>query len=190
MKIKLLSIVLLSCLLQACVPAAIAVVGATAGGAIIYDHRSVNTMARDRDTTFEAGRKLAADPDLKQAHIVVATFNHVALLTGQAPTPELSQRAYDIVSSLPNIKRIYNEITIAPPTSEWRRSHDAWITTKVKAAMLAQKGLRSSLIKVVTENSVVYLMGMVRHTQGNLAADVASKVKDVRTVVKLFEYLN
>ncbi len=55
--------------------------------------------------------------------------------------------------------------------------------------MLAQRGLSSSQIKVVTENSVVYLMGMVSHAQANLATKVARHASGVRKVVKVFEYL-
>src|SRR5262249_27678907 len=98
--------------------------------------------------------------------------------------------AYNLVNNIPHIKRIYNEVVITQPTSNMVRSKDTWITTKVVTKMLAEKGLRSTQIKVVTENSVVYLMGLVTHSQGNLAAVVASQVSGVTQVVKLFEYLN
>ena len=190
MKTRLLLVALMSVLLSGCIPAAF-VAGATAGGAIIYDNRPLKTLAQDNELEFQAQRRINMDPQLRgQAHISVYVFNHIVLLVGQAPTTDLSQHAYNIVSAFPNIKRIYNEIAITQPVSGWKRSQDAWITTKVKAAMLAHAGLRSTQIKVATENGTVYLMGYVSHTQGNIAADVASKVDGVQTVVKLFEYPN
>ena len=80
------------------------------------------------------------------------------LLAGQAKTDELRTRVYQIASDIPNLKLIYNEISIETPTTQSVQTHDAWITTKVKSAMLAEKGLNSTQIKVITENSVVYLM--------------------------------
>jgi osmotically-inducible protein OsmY len=182
-------ILLASLLLTGCVPAAF-VAGAAAGGAVIYDKRSLKTMTQDSQTTFDTTSQIEQNPQFKGAHIVVATFNHIVLLTGQAPTQELSQQAYTEVAAFPHVKRVYNEITVGPATSNMQRSKDTWITTKIKTAMLAEKGLQSSQIKVVTENNVVYLMGMVTRSQGHLAALVASKISGVQQVVKLFEYLN
>ena len=189
MKTKLVLLIVLCSLLQACIPLAF-VAGATAGGAIIYDNRSIKTIAEDKDVEIRAQSAIDIDPQLRgnQSHIIVIVFNHIMLLVGQAPTPELQQRAYDIVSKFPHIKRIYNEITVGATTSNERRTKDVWITTKAKTLMLAEKGLHSTHIKVVTEDGIIYLMGLVTHTQGNLAAQVASQITGVKQVVKLFEY--
>lgn len=190
MKTKFLLIIFIAAFLPACIPVAF-VAGATAGGAIVYDNRGFKTMAQDKELQIRAQGSIDTDAQLRgQTHISVSVFNHIMLLVGQAATPELSQHAYDTVSTIPNIKRIYNEITIQPPTSNMTRSRDTWITTKVKTMMLAEKGLKSTQIKVITENGVVYLMGLVTHSQGNLAAQVTSQVSGVQKVVKLFEYQN
>jgi osmotically-inducible protein OsmY len=55
--------------------------------------------------------------------------------------------------------------------------------------MLAKKDLNSYHIKVVTENGVVYLMGLVTRTEGETAAQVASTTGGVKRVVKVFEYI-
>lgn len=191
MKTKLLLIALTALSLQACVPVALVAAGATAGGAIVYDNRSVKTMAEDREITFRAQSRLDQDPQLKNtSHVVAVCFNHILLLIGEAPTQELSQHAYALVANLPHVKRTYNQITIANPTTEKQRAKDTWITTKAKTDMLAAKGLQSTQIKVVTEDNVVYLLGLVTRSQGTLAANVASRVGGVQRVVKLFEYLH
>jgi osmotically-inducible protein OsmY len=69
-----------------------------------------------------------------------------------------------------------------------QRSKDTWITTKVKANMLAEKNLNSGQIKVVTEDGAVYLMGIVTKHQSRVASDVARRVTGVKRVVTLFEY--
>ena len=43
-------------------------------------------------------------------------------------------------------------------------------------------------MKVVTERSVVYLMGLVSRDEGDAAAEIAASTSDVARVVKLFEY--
>lgn len=188
-KFRALTFGALVCLsLSGCIPAAF-IAGASATGAIVYDKRSLPTMVEDRDMSNAALKAISRDPQLKeQTHITIASFNHVMLLAGQAPTDALRDRAYQIASAAPNVKRIYNQVTVEEPLSKTDQANDAWITTKVKSAVLAQKGLNSSQIKVVTENKIVYLMGILTPKQADIAADVASKITGVDKVVKIFEY--
>lgn len=186
---KLAVLVFIASLLQACIPAAI-IAGATAGGVIIFDHRGISTAMADHSITYAARQKLDSHPALKKrAHIVVATFNKIVLVVGQAPTPRMRAQAFKLVSDVPNIKRIFNEIKLSHPTELHQRTKDTWITTKVKAALLTHKGLHSTQMKVVTENNVVYLMGVTSRSQGTMAANSTRKVRGVRKVVKLFEYI-
>lgn len=183
---KIIGIILLGSCLSGCIPAAL-VVGATAGGAVIYDKRSVKTMSEDQNANGDANAALNAAPELKGTHIATAMFDHVLLLVGQTPTEQQRDLAYQLVSNVKNVSRVYNEITIQNPTSDWQRSHDAWITTKIKSEMLATPGLHSTQIKVVTENSVVYLMGILSPRQSDLAVNIARRADGVKKVVKVFE---
>lgn len=185
---KWLALLLITLCLPGCI-VPVVVGAATAGGAVVYDKRSVKTMGEDQQAYQYAQQMLNRDKQIDDyCHVVVAVFNNVGLLVGQAPTPELRQRAYDIVSKVPYINRIYNEITISGPTSFAQRSSDSWITTKVRSALLTKPGLSSNNIKVITESGVVYLMGNVELSQGKLAADAARHVKGVVKVVKVFTY--
>jgi osmotically-inducible protein OsmY len=184
-----LTLALILFLLAGCVPVIIAAVGATAGGAIIYDKRSSAVILQDQDISNQALVLLNADPALKgNGRVAVATFNHVVLLVGQFETEALKQKAYEDVRQVHGIRRIYNQIEISPVLTAWDQSGDAWITSKVKTAMVAKPGLSSSQIKVVTENKAVYLMGLVTPRQAQLATDVARTVNGVRKVVQVFEY--
>ncbi|MDF2867281.1 MAG: osmY 2 [Gammaproteobacteria bacterium] len=166
------------------------VAGAAIGGAIVYDRRDFETMASDQEIFQQANNKINIDNELKNdAHIIVTSFNRSVLIVGQAPTEALRARIQQLVASIPNIKRIYNEVSISGPTSPAVRSSDAWITTKVKSQMLVETKLRSGQMKVVTEDSVVYLMGIVHREQADIAVDIARQVSGVQRVVKIFEYI-
>ncbi len=186
---KLLVLLVMILPLMGCIPAVAVLAGASAGGAVIYDKRSFKTMSQDHRARAYAQRWLSKDPVLKgHAHVSVTVFNQVALLVGQAQTPEMRARAYKIASQVPNIKRIYNEVTVNGPISSLQKTNDSWITTKVKSRMLAKRGLHSTNMKVITEDGIVYLMGAVVHQQASLAASVARRVAGVKKVVKVFEY--
>src|SRR3990167_7678545 len=170
-----------------CVAAAV-VAGAaagTTGGTIVRDQRSFTTMTQDHNARAYASHALDKDPLLKNhSHIDVTVFNQVALLTGQAQNSEIRSRAAKIVSRIPQIKRVYNEIQLTGPTSTLERTNDVWLTTKIRTALLAKSGLHSNNLKVVTENGVVYLMGDVTQQQAALATDAARRVAGVSKVVK------
>lgn len=130
-----------------------------------------------------------ASPQLAQAHIVVSSYNGVLLLAGQVASEEMKALAGQTVAKISKVKRVHNELSIAGATSMVARSNDAWITTKVKSKMLASSELQSFRIKVVTENGVVYLLGLVSRAEADRAADIASTTAGVQKVVRIFEYI-
>ena len=180
-------VVCLVATLSGCIPAAL-LVGATAGGAVVYDRRNMSTMTDDQNAKATAEMNIRNTSELQQnTRIEVAVFDHVLLLVGQTPMDELRTLATQQVSNIAHVSRVYNEMTIQNPISITQQSKDAWITAKVRTEMLAKKGLSSTDIKVITENSVVYLMGIVTPNQADLATDVARRVDGVQRVVKVFE---
>lgn len=184
---KIIATTLLVASLSSCIPAAL-VVGATAGGAVIYDKRSMSTIVQDRDSAQGATNIISASRELQNGtHISVATFHHIMLLVGQTSTEEQRDITYRLVSDVKYISRVYNQITVRKPISLSQRTQDAWITTKIKTEMLAKPGLQSTEIKVVTEDGVVYLMGILTPKQVEMAVDLARHVDGVREVVKVFE---
>lgn len=185
----LLGLVFCLYLLQGCAPVIVAA-GASAGGVIIYDERSLDTMYHDAEIAQQAQYNIKSDSDLKErSHINIASFNRTVLIVGQVTEPELRAKAYKLVSEVPGIARIHNEITVENLSSAKTRSNDTWITTKVKSALLAEKGLRSAQIKVLTENKTVYLLGLVTQKHADVATNVARSVIGVNKVVRAFEYL-
>ncbi len=177
--------------LTGCIPVILVAVGASAGGAIIYDKRNTGVMLQDREISNKALAIINQDPALKNAaRVDVATFNHIILLVGQAQSEDIKNRIYADIRNIPQVRRIFNQIEIVEVLSFFDRSVDTWITSEVKTVMLATQGLNSTQIKVVTENKVVYLMGIVTPRQEKLATEAAQKVKGIHKVVQVFEYEN
>lgn len=182
-----LTTVLCGFLLTGCVAAFLA--GAAAGGIVVSDQRDVATIKDDSFIYHRILSRIVKDPVFSESHIVISSFNRVVLLVGQTPVASLKVTAEKIAGGTPNVTRVYNEITIAPPATMKERSYDTWITTTVKAHMLAEKGLRSGSIKVVTEARTVFLMGVLTKSQADLAVEVARQVEGVERVVKVFQYI-
>ena|SRR3990167_479971 len=185
---KIITLVFMSLSLQSCFFA----VGAAAGAAaiaMVYDHRKISNTLQDTSIANKIVSNLSAYKKLWEAsHISVTVFNHIVLLTGETPKSEWRQLAGEIAKSVSGVDKVYNQLSIEGPTSSLTRTSDSWITTKIRSQMLASENLKSSTIKVVTENGVVYLMGIVSRAQADLAVDIARKVTGVQRVMKVFIY--
>lgn len=186
---RLLPLCLLLPMLQACVPAIVA--GTATGVAVAHDRRTLGAMIDDESIELKASTAIGTDPDLKGlAHINVTSVNGIVLLTGEATTPDARDRVLTRVREVNGVRRVTNEMRITEPSSVGARSRDSLITSAIKARLLVTKGLDSAQIKVVTENDVAYLMGLVTRAEGDIAGELATTIDGVQRVVKVFEYLD
>jgi len=80
-------------------------------------------------------------------------------------------------------------LAIMPASSFSSRTNDTYLETRVKTALIAEKNISANNFKVVAERGNVYLMGLVTMNEGNIGADVTSRVPGVVQVVKVFQYI-
>jgi osmotically-inducible protein OsmY len=132
----------------------------------------------------------ASDAGFKSSHFSVISYNGYVLIAGQVPEEALKQKATAVVREIRGVRRIYNELEVSGNTSAMTRSSDTWLTTKVKSTLVADSEIESGRVKIVTENGVIYLMGLASHTEARRITDAASASTGVRKVVQLFEYID
>ena len=190
MKVILTLAVLISALLlQGCIAAA--VVGTAAVGTkAATDPRTVGTQVDDGTLEVRVNNALSKDAQIKkEARINVTAYQGKVLLTGQAPDLSLATRAKQIAVGVDGATEVFNEVRQGQPISLGTSSSDTWITTKVRSQLLASDQVKSSNVKVTTENGEVFLMGLVTDREGKAAADIASRVSGVKRVTTAFTYI-
>ena len=162
-------------------------------GPIEDDPGERTTGAVVEDEAIETKGKVniaAADERFDAAHFGVTSYNGFVLITGQVPSEELKDKASDVIRKIRGVRRIYNELEVAGNTSALVRSSDTWLTTKVKTALLSAENIEGNRVKVVTENGVVYLMGMVSQAEAERIVEVARSTGGVQKVVQIFELID
>jgi osmotically-inducible protein OsmY len=188
----LLAVTLLASLLGGC--AAVVVTGAATSANAAHDRRTIGAYIDDEGIELKALLAITDDKEVyKQVHVNVISVNGVVLLVGQAPTEALRMKVEDLTRDIEKVRVVHNEMTIAAPNSYMTRSSDSLITAKVKGSLFGikgQEGFDPTRVKVVTENGVVYLMGILYRSEADAVATKASRVSGVQKVVKLFEYLD
>ena len=179
------------CLLNSCAT----VISATTGDEGIQEdrgRRSVGALVDDGsiETTIKVNLT-AADEQLKNSHINVVSFNGTVLLVGQVPSQDTKNLATRVArTSSSRVKEVYNELEVAGSTTFLSRSNDAWLSAKIKTLMLANSEVSGRRTKVVTENGVVYLMGLLTQEEADTAVELVSNTRGVTKVVRAFEYIN
>lgn len=131
-----------------------------------------------------------ADPGFKSAHLVVVSYNGLLLLAGQVGSDALRAKAATLARNIPKVRSVHNALTVGGPISYVARANDSWLTGKVKTRLFASRTTSARKLKVVTENGVVYLLGILQRNEAETAAAAARQVYGVQQIVKVFEYLD
>ncbi len=166
--------------------------GAAVGVSVAHDRRTTGTVVDDQSIELKVFDAL--NQKLPPGNRISATcYNGAVLLTGEVVSEAVKQKAEAIVRDVtPPVREVYNELVVGAPRPFSARSNDGLLTTKVKAALFQVKidDFDPTRVKVITDQNVVYLMGLVRPNEADASANVASQVSGVRQVVTLFEYIN
>ncbi|SDA27629.1 Osmotically-inducible protein OsmY, contains BON domain [Nitrosospira sp. Nsp18] len=163
--------------------------GVGAGAAVSQDRRTSGMFVEDEGIEFKSGRRISEKMG-GDVNVNVTSFNRNVLLTGEAPTEGLKKEIGKLVTGVENVRKVTNEIAIGDVSSFASRSNDALLTSKVKARFLDSGEFQVNHVKVVTEDAVVYLLGLVKVREGDSAVNIARSTSGVRKVVKVFEYLD
>ena len=173
--------------LTACLP--LVAGGAAAGGAVAADRRTSGFYVEDENIELKATKKMETNLG-EHAHVNVTSYNRNILLTGEVPDAAAKAKAEALIKEIENVRNINNEIAVGPKSSLGSRSNDTYLTTKIKTKFVTENKFQANYVKVVTENSVVYLLGIVTKVEADTATEIASNTEGVSKVVKVFEYMN
>lgn len=169
--------------------AAVAVGGAAATGMLVAeDRRTVGTITEDQGIELKAASRI--EEKVRDAHINITSYNRAVLLTGEVPTEAAKADAERIARAVENVRSVFNELGVGANSSVQARTNDAVITSKVKARFVDGGKFSPVHVKVVTENSVVYLLGLVKRQEAAEATEIARTTGGVSKVVRVFDYLD
>ena len=174
--------------LSGCFP--VVATGVVAGALSVADRRTTGAQTEDQAIEIKAANRFRDNFKSDQVSLTVVSFNRIALVTGFVPNEKTRAEAVRLVTAIENVRGVLNEIAIgSPPPSLASYGSDSLITARVKSALIDSRDLQGHAIKVFTESSVVYLMGIVTEREARLASQIASRVAGVRRVVQAFEII-
>ena len=156
---------------------------------VARDRRGASVYWDDNKTEIRLGNLIGKQKQIQNEHVNVTVYNGVALLTGEVPDQRDIDDIIDLVKADEGTSQVINRLELAGKTNMNSRANDGWLTTKVKTAIAGSDFSDSTRIKVVTERANVYLMGLVKPKEAQVAVDAARGVTGVVRVIKVFEYV-
>ncbi|MEI7993680.1 MAG: BON domain-containing protein [Methylococcaceae bacterium] len=161
---------------------------------LLKDRRTRELIVIDKEIETEAYSELNSDDDLlNQCHITITAYNGAVLVTGEAPSEELRKKIISIVQVVPNIKLLHDNLIIAPPSDSSSRVNDQFITEAAKKGLNQIRTIPDfdpAMVKVITENGTVYLMGLVHRNEGTVVINVTKLQPGIKQIVTVFEYID
>ena len=156
------------------------------------DRRSHEVISTDKIIETEAAAELNSDDEItSQSHITINAYNGAILISGETANEALKNKIVSVVQVIPNVTLIHDNLLIEPPSDANSRANDQLITDTIKTALSQIKSLPdfdSAMIKVVTENGTVFLMGIVRRDEGAIVIKITRLQPGVKQIITLFEY--
>lgn len=145
---------------------------------------TVGTEIDDSVVTAKVKSALIEDADIKSFDLKVETRKGEVMLSGFVDSPSQMERAVAIARAIVGVKNIDNKMSLkGPATSVGNKVDDGIITTKVKAALLADSSVKSLDIAVVTRKGEVQLSGFVNNqSQIDQAIEVVRRIEGVSSV--------
>ena len=97
------------------------------------------------------------------------------------------------MQAIPNVTLIQDHLNVEEPISLDVQENDKLITQSIRKAFKQIRSMHEfdpNTIKVITENGVVYLMGIVQRDEGKVIINLTKLQPGVRQIVTVFEYLD
>jgi hypothetical protein len=120
----------------------------------------------------------------------INSFYSEVLLTGEVPNQTIKTQIEQMIASMPDVTLVYNELNVSPARDYRSTLQDGFITSKLLAKAVTNAGVKSSQIKIVTNNSVVYVMGRTTPAQESHLIDIATSTIGLTEVVLLASIVN
>ncbi|MEZ9173457.1 BON domain-containing protein [Vibrio cyclitrophicus] len=183
---KLISVSLLTLSLSGC--AGIFIAGAATTANLVTDTRTTKEIWNDNNIEFEVAAITNKQPFRGNVRVTASSYRGSVVLMGQAMTDSERRAFENQAEDVTGVKSIHNQVRVKEPLSVSAISKDSWITTKVKSALLANAELNGIKVKVITEDSEVFLLGLVSREHADIATEVARNISGVKQVIRAFEY--
>jgi len=157
----------------------------------VADRRSTEVQITDNKIFLSAWSPIQeiTEKEKQKSHFNLTVFNKAIIIVGQVPSEDVKNKITKALLKIKNVKTVHNKIVVSLASTLKQRAKDTITTSNVKARMFLdlKNDLYPMHVKIMTENDVIYLLGLVNDKEADEAIRIAKSSKGVNLVVPLFE---
>lgn len=150
------------------------------------DYRSKDVAMFDEQ--IESSLKIGPLAKEPYANLKVAVFNKRAVVVGEIANGNDKVAALDLVRNTTGITDVMDEIELMQDQGSFSQGIDGVITSALAYKIRQDSDLGRLAHKVIVAKGKVYLMGVMSKNQGQEIAEIASRIRGVIKVTKMFQY--
>jgi len=148
---------------------------------LLISSSPLRAASMDSRIKSSAAKSYTFKTTLKDDAIKVDSKNGIVTLTGTVAEASDKSLAEDTVASLPGVKSVDNQLVVSG--DQPAEHSDAWITMKVKTALLFHRNVSGTGTSVYTDNGVVTLQGVASsQAEKELTTEYAKDIDNVKSV--------
>ncbi len=145
--------------------------------------KSAGDAVDDSAIATSVNSKLLAEKGVPSNDVNVEVYKGVVLLSGFVTTQAQKDKAGGVAKGVSGVKDVRNQLAIHASTSMGTKLDDTMLVSKVKAALVDAKDVKSGQINVEARGGIVQLGGFVTSTgMRDRAMNVAKGVSGVKRV--------
>ncbi len=137
-------------------------VAVSQGGGIESQESGIKDTAPNSQIRAEIDRLWREEGPAFYSGINLQVQDGRVLLSGRVPEPEARVTAVRLAWQAEGVAEVINEIEIGDESSLADTTQDEWITTQLRAQLLADGTIASTNYSIETVNSEVYLLGVAQ----------------------------
>lgn len=152
----------------------------------VTDPRSLSTVTSDQYITRDLSVKYMGS-EFESDHVSATVYNHEVLLTGQASSLAQRFKIVRTAKDFDSVQKVYDYVEVSSKYVS-TSTEDTYITSKVKSSLFGNGDINSNDVKIVTDNGVVYILGIIDKSQLKNMVEVTRSIDGVKKVVPLVHY--
>ena len=146
--------------------------------------KTAGNMVDDGAIATSVKASLLAEKGVPSSDVNVEVYKGVVLLSGFVKTQAEKDAAGKVAKNVKDVASVRNQIAVHPATSMGTKLDDTMLVSKVKAALVDAKDVKSGQINVEARGGIVQLGGFVTgEKMKERAISVAKGVSGVKQVV-------
>ena len=157
----------------------------------IADRRTVQVQFIDNKIYLASWGPIQeiTDNEKQKSHFNIAVFNQAVVVVGEVPNEGVKNSITDVLSKIKNVKTVHNKIVVGEACKIKQRAKDTITTSNVKTRLFLEinNEVHPLHVKIMTENDIVYILGIVNNKEADEVIKIAKSSKGVKLVVPLFE---